>query len=70
MLCLIKLIFGIVLDLFRSRAAREAEILVLRQQIIVLRRDRVGVSKYLWRTCHIRPEAVMRAGTPDAPIEP
>jgi hypothetical protein len=30
---------GIVLDLVRPRAALEAEILVLRQQIIVLRRD-------------------------------
>ena len=38
MLCLIKLIFGFVLDLFRSRAALEAETLALRQQIIVLRR--------------------------------
>jgi hypothetical protein len=68
MLGLIKLIFGLVLDLFRSRAALEAEILVLRQQIIVLSRGRVGrlpfsavdrlvlglwvVSKYLWRTRH------------------
>ena len=42
MLGLIKLIFSLVLDLFRSRGALEAEILVLRQQIIVLRRDRVG----------------------------
>jgi hypothetical protein len=42
MLGLIKPIFGLVLDLFRSRAALEAEMLVLRQQIIVLRRGRVG----------------------------
>ena len=35
---LLKLIFGLIVDLFRSRAALEAEILVLRQQIIVLRR--------------------------------
>jgi transposase InsO family protein len=42
MLDLIKLIFGLVLDLFRSRAALEAEIMVLRQQIIVLRRGRVA----------------------------
>ena len=42
MLGLIKLIFGLVLDLIRSRAALEAEILVLRHQIIVLRRGRVG----------------------------
>jgi transposase InsO family protein len=40
MLDLIRLIFGLVVDLFRSRAALEAEILVLRQQIIVLRRSR------------------------------
>ena len=36
---LIKLIFSLVLDPFRSRTALEAEVLVLRQQIIVLRRD-------------------------------
>jgi transposase InsO family protein len=35
---LIRLVFGLIVDLFRSRAALEAEILVLRQQIIVLRR--------------------------------
>ena len=34
MLRLIILIFGLVLDLFRSRATLEAEILVLRQQIM------------------------------------
>jgi hypothetical protein len=37
---LIKLIWALVVDLFRSSAALEAEILVLRQQIIVLRRGR------------------------------
>jgi hypothetical protein len=37
MLDLIKLIFSLVLDLFRSRATLEAEIPVLREQIIVLR---------------------------------
>ena len=42
MLGLIKLIFCLVFDLFLSRATLEAEILVLRQQIIVLRRGRVG----------------------------
>src|SRR4249920_2017796 len=41
MLGLLRLIFGLVIDLFRSRAALEAEILVLRQQIIVLRRRKV-----------------------------
>jgi hypothetical protein len=39
MLDLCRIIFEIVVDLFRPRAALEAEILVLRQQIIVLRRD-------------------------------
>ena len=38
MLDLCKLIFGMVIDLLRSRVAVEAEILVLRQQINVLRR--------------------------------
>jgi hypothetical protein len=36
----IRLIFGFVVDLFPSRAALEAEIIVLRQQIIVLRRGK------------------------------
>ena len=40
MLDLCRIIFGIVVDLFRPRAALEAEILVLRQQVIVLRRSR------------------------------
>src|SRR4051794_30173118 len=31
-------LFGVVVDLFRSRAALEAEVLVLRQQIMILRR--------------------------------
>jgi hypothetical protein len=38
MLDLCKLVFGAVIDLLRSRATLEAEILVLRQQINVLRR--------------------------------
>jgi hypothetical protein len=38
MLDLCKLILGAMIDLLRSRAALEAEILVLRQQINVLRR--------------------------------
>ncbi len=42
MLGLIKLIVGLVLDLFRSRAALGVEIQALRQQIIVLRRGRVA----------------------------
>ena len=40
MLDLIGLIFGLVVDLFRPLAALEAEILVLRQEIIVLRRSK------------------------------
>ena len=40
MVTLVKLIFGFLADLFRSRAALETEILVLRQQIIVLRRGK------------------------------
>jgi hypothetical protein len=40
MLDLCRIIIGIVLDLVRPRAALEAEMLVLRQQIIVLRRGR------------------------------
>src|SRR6185312_15309382 len=40
MVDLCRLIFGMVIDLLRSRVALEAEILVLRQQINVLRRTR------------------------------
>ena len=37
---LLRLLFGLVVDLFRSRAALEVEIIVLRQQITVLRRGK------------------------------
>ena len=40
MVTLIKQLLGLLVDLFRSRAALEAEILVLRQQVIVLRRGK------------------------------
>src|SRR6478735_328059 len=40
MVDLCRLIFGMVIDLLRSRVALEAEILILRQQINVLRRTR------------------------------
>ena len=40
MLDLCRIIFWIVVDLLRPRAALEAEILLLRQQIIVLRRGK------------------------------
>jgi len=54
-----------VIDLFRPRAAVEAEILVLRQQIIVLRRARPGrvplsaVNRIVlaW-VCQLFPKAV------------
>ena len=37
-----RLILAVFVDLFRPRAAVEAEIVVLRQQIMVLRRGRPG----------------------------
>jgi hypothetical protein len=49
MMDLCRIIFGIVVDLFRPRAALEAEILVLRQQIIVLRRGRPSRVPFLDR---------------------
>ena len=42
MLGFIRPILGLVLDLFRSRAMLQAEVLALRRQIIVLRRRRAG----------------------------
>ena len=64
MLGLCRIIFGIVVDLFRPRAALEAEILVLRQQITVLRRGRPSRLSFLtvdkvvlgW-VCHLLPKA-------------
>ena len=47
MLDLCRILFGVVIDLFRPRAALEAEILVLRQQIIVLRRGRRGRMPFI-----------------------
>lgn len=40
MLALVRLIFSLITYLFRPRAVLEAELLVLRQQIIVLGRGR------------------------------
>jgi hypothetical protein len=40
MQALVRSIFSLLVDLFRPRVALEAELLVLRQQIIVLRRGR------------------------------
>ena len=61
---LCRLIFGLVVDLFRSRAALEAEVLVLKQQIIVLRRGKPNrmpfraVDRFVldW-ACHLFPKA-------------
>ena len=61
---LFRLIFGLVVDLFRSRAALEAEVLVLKQQIIVLRRGKPNRMPFLavnrvvlgW-ACHLFPKA-------------
>ncbi|MGB8823639.1 MAG: hypothetical protein WCD25_09660, partial [Pseudolabrys sp.] len=39
--------FGLVVDLFRSRAALEAEVLMLKQQIIVLRRGKPNRMSFL-----------------------
>jgi hypothetical protein len=44
---LCRLFVGLVVDLFRSRAALEAEVLVLKQQIIVLRRGKPCIDKIL-----------------------
>src|SRR6516165_10198858 len=62
MLDLCKLIFGAVIDLLRSRATLEAEILVLRQQINVLRRGnpkrlRFGsIDRLIWGgACRLFP---------------
>jgi hypothetical protein len=51
------LIFGLVVDLFRSRAALEAEVLVLKQQIIVLRRGKHQIGCHFWLLANrcIRP---------------
>ena len=56
MLDFCKLIFGIVVDLFRPRTAMEAEVLVLRWQIIVLRRGREG--SLVWGAPRIHGELV------------
>jgi hypothetical protein len=64
MWALLRLIVGLIIDLFRSRAELEAEVLVLKQQIIVLQRGRpIGCHFWLstgsfWAglaTCFRRP---------------
>jgi hypothetical protein len=64
MLDLCWVIFKTVVDLFRPRAALEAEILVLRQQIVVLRRGKAGRLPFsavdrvvLGWVCHLCPKA-------------
>jgi hypothetical protein len=44
---LCRLIFGLVVDLFRSQAAPEGEVLVLKRQIIVLRRGKPNRIPFL-----------------------
>src|SRR5262245_29469368 len=59
MLALCRMILWAVVDLFRPRAALEAEILVLRQQIVVLRRANRAVCDRMllgW-VCHLCPKA-------------
>ena len=57
MLDLCKLIFGAVIDLLRSRATLEAEILVLRQQINVLRRGNFDLRRLiLGGICRLFPK--------------
>src|SRR4051812_18768219 len=63
MLDLCRLIFGMVIDLLRSRVALEAEVLVLRQQINVLRRTRpkrppfISIDRLiLGRVCRLFPK--------------
>ena len=72
---LLKLIFGVLASLFKSRAKLEAEILVLRQQINVLRRrmpkrpnlnntDRLLlVWLYRWFPCVLGAIAIVRPET-------
>jgi hypothetical protein len=61
---LCRIFFWIVVDLFRSRAALEAEVLVLKQQIVVLRRGKPNrmpfraVDRFvLGCACHLFPKA-------------
>jgi transposase InsO family protein len=64
MLALCRMILWAVVDLFRPRAALEAELLVLRQQIVVLRRGKPGRLPFsvidrtlLGWVCHLCPKA-------------
>src|SRR4029453_16502862 len=63
MLDLCRIIIGIVLDLFRPRAALEAEILLLRQQIIVLRRGS-GVRLAFMANCSGLASTLGRPASP------
>jgi hypothetical protein len=71
MLDLCRIILWIVVDLFRPRAAMEAEILVLRQQIIVLRRGRPGrvpflaVDRMVVCTENLNPDVVVMKSAKD-----
>lgn len=64
MLALCWIIFETMVDLFRPRAVLEAEILALRQQIVVLRRGKPGRFPFsaidrmvLSWVCHLFPKA-------------
>ena len=64
MLAFCRMILWAVVDLFRPRATLEAEILVLRQQIVVLRRGKPGRLPFsvsdrmlLGWVCHLCPKA-------------
>jgi len=57
MLDLCRLILAIVIDLFRPRAVVEAEILVLRQQIIMLQRGQAVCTENLISSHPVRESA-------------
>jgi hypothetical protein len=67
---LCRLIFGLVVDLFRSRAALEAEVLVLKQQITVLRRASQVDCHFLpsTRSFWVGPVAFFRAPMSHSPL--
>jgi hypothetical protein len=75
---LYRLIFGLVVDLIRSRTALEAEALVLKQQIIVLRRGKpnrmpfLAVDKFIlgwFAACFRRPNYFGGIGTLDRELD-
>ena len=83
---LFRLIFALLVDLFRSRAALEAEVLVLRQQMVVLRRGKprrlallianrvvlgwIPFPKTRNALAIVRPDTVLRWHRPDENSSP